>query len=154
MIWEWIHTLACKNRLENWYFRLGEWHSPERDYQGNHPCSCAKSRLGEVDSPERDGLSPRPDFLAWARVPAVDGLEFCFNEWIDMKCYNYVYMLSCMLEICYKLSENLWSVKDEKLYYNGIWREIHKSLLVCVRTWGIRIGWLPETPIIIHAHVE
>jgi len=36
-------------------------------------------------------------------------------------------MLSCMLEMCYKLSENLWFVKDEKLGYDGVSREIHKS---------------------------
>jgi len=40
--------------------------------------------------------------------------------------------------------------------WNGISREIHVKLLVCVcvRMCGIHIGWYPETPIIIHAQIE
>jgi len=64
----WIWTLACKNRLEDWYFHLGEWLSPKRNYQRNHPCSCAKSRLGELESLKRDLFSSKRASLAWARV--------------------------------------------------------------------------------------
>jgi len=28
------------------------------------------------------------------------------------------------------------------------------SMLVCVRTRGLTIGWYPENPIIIHAQIE
>jgi len=38
--------------------------------------------------------------------------------------------------------------------WTRISREIPKSMLVCVRTWGLLIGWYPETPIIIHAQIE
>jgi len=38
--------------------------------------------------------------------------------------------------------------------WNRISREIQKRMLVCVRMWGIRIGWYPETQIIIHAQIE
>jgi len=38
--------------------------------------------------------------------------------------------------------------------WNGISREIHEKLLVCVRKCGIQIGWYPKTPIIIHAQIE
>ncbi|QCD95238.1 disease resistance protein RPM1 [Vigna unguiculata] len=59
-----IWTLACGNRFVIWYFRLGEWLSPERKHQKTHPCSCAKSRLGELRSLKQEPPSFKRTSLA------------------------------------------------------------------------------------------
>jgi len=63
-----IWVFACGNRFVTWYFRLGEWLSPERNYQETHCCSCAKPCLGELRSLKRDTSSSKRPILAWARV--------------------------------------------------------------------------------------
>jgi len=66
-VWR-IWATACGNRFVIWYFRLGEWLSPERKHQETHPCSYAKPRLCELRSLERETLSSKQTNLAWARV--------------------------------------------------------------------------------------
>jgi len=50
--------------------------------------------------------------------------------------------------------EIVWNWIMRRCDWARISREIPKGMLVCVRTWGLWIGWYPETPIIIHAQIE
>jgi len=58
-------TTACGNRFVIWYFRLGEWLSPEQKHQETHLCSWAKSRLGELGSLEQETLLSKQTSLGF-----------------------------------------------------------------------------------------